>query len=326
MTGAGHRRTDRVPTALLILPYFGPLPNYADLFFRTCAANPTVNWLLVTDQSVDASRLPENVAVKRTTFSALKRGIDAAVGFETALNSPYKLCDFRPAYGQIFLDDIAGFDLWGHCDLDILLGDVRRFLTPEILTGYAKVLIHGHFSLYRNSEEVNRYFLLETPDVSFRRAATTAGPVAFDEFGGIKRILEHHRIPVFRDDRMLADIDQHVYRLIAECPPNHRYQCFYWEDGRVMRRYWEGGHLGTQEYLYIHLQKRRMQPPPPDLHRARGWFIRPRDFVVKDFDPTSPAELSRMNPGHLVHDSRRVLVSRVGRLRDAAARLLGSSP
>src|SRR5262245_24421952 len=243
------------PTILLILPYFGPMPSYSDLFFKSCGANPTINWLFVTDQPIDAGRLPPNVALRRTTFAGLKKSIDTVLGFETVLPSPYKLCDVRPAYGVIFADAIEGFDFWGHCDMDLVFGDIRRFLTPDILHAYTKVLIHGHLSLYRNRDEANHYFELEAPNVRFRDAVSDPRSLAFEEFGGMKVIFERHGIPVFRNDAFFADIKQQVYRLYTESPPNTRHQCFYWERGRLFKSFWEGGTCGKQEYMYIHLQK-----------------------------------------------------------------------
>ena len=39
-----------------------------------------------------------------------------------------KLCDYKPAYGLIFEDELIGYDYWGFCDTDILLGDIYQFL------------------------------------------------------------------------------------------------------------------------------------------------------------------------------------------------------
>jgi hypothetical protein len=74
-----------------------------------------------------------------------------------------RLCDVGPAYGLIFVDAIEGFDFWGHCDMDLVFDDIRRFLTPDILQAYTKVLIHGHLSLHRNRDDVNHYFEIEAP-------------------------------------------------------------------------------------------------------------------------------------------------------------------
>ena len=101
------------PTVLLIIAYFGVLPACASLFFRSCAENPSINWLLVTDQRVEGHLVPDNVTVRQTTMAALRSSINRIMGMKTALRTPYKLIDFKPAYGVIFADDVAGFDWWG---------------------------------------------------------------------------------------------------------------------------------------------------------------------------------------------------------------------
>src|SRR5689334_13575473 len=111
------------PSIVLIIPYFGPLPSYSNLFFRSCGKNPTVNWFLITDQEIDEDRLPSNVSVSRTTFAAVRKTINQIVGFQAALSRPYKLCDLRPAYGEIFSAEVAGYEYWGYCDMDVLFGD-----------------------------------------------------------------------------------------------------------------------------------------------------------------------------------------------------------
>jgi hypothetical protein len=310
--------TSRCHSILLILPYFGPFPRYADLFFRSCAANPSVNWLLVTDQELEAHRVPPNVAIKRMTFSELRASIDIAVGFKTSVPNPYKLSDFRPAYGMIFADEVQGFDFWGHCDLDVIFGDVRKFLTEEVLRTYDKVLMHGHLSLYRNCHEANHYFKLEAPGISFRDVFTTSKLRAFDEFGGLTILLKQHKVPYFRCDDYLADIDQHVYRLNPIQPPHYRHQCFYWEEGKVFRDFWDGTRRGTQEYLCIHLQKRPMSEPPRELRSGNGsFYIMPRRFVAKLSEPRSPAEMDQLNPSNVVFDSKQQLISWVWNVKHA---------
>src|SRR4051812_4996887 len=151
------------PSILLIIVYFGVLPACASLFFRSCAENASINWLLVTDQPVDELRVPNNVSVRQTTMAAFKSSIDRIMGMQTALVTPYKLIDFKPAYGVIFAEDVAGFDWWGHCDMDLMFGQIRSFVTDDILARHDKVFIHGHLSLYRNCEAANHYFQLEAP-------------------------------------------------------------------------------------------------------------------------------------------------------------------
>src|SRR5262249_25313434 len=162
-------------------------------------------------------------------------------------------------FGVIFQDDIAGARFWGHCDMDVIFGDVRKFVTEELLTEYTKLFIHGHFSLYRNCEAANQYFTLKAPGITYTDVFTSEKAFAFDEFSGVRTLLMHHQIPFFRNDSYLADIDPHYYRLRTVDSPNYPHQCFYWERGKVHRGFWEGRSVQTREYLYIHLQQRPMR-------------------------------------------------------------------
>ena len=55
------------------------------------------------------------------------------VDFEIVLNEPYDLCDFKVAYGEIFQEYLEPYDFWGFCDCDLIYGDIRHFLTEELL-------------------------------------------------------------------------------------------------------------------------------------------------------------------------------------------------
>jgi hypothetical protein len=305
---------------VLLLPFFGRLPEIAPMFFRSCAENSTIDWLLMTDQAIDAGDLPSNVRVKRTTLQAFKRAADAALGFDTALTSPYKLCDFKPAYGVICAEDVDGYDFWGHCDMDMIFGDVRRFLTPEILSQYKKVLIHGHLSLYRNCDEANNYFRLETDGLGYRSAFTSGKSLAFDEFGGMRVLLRSHRIPFFRDDSYLADIDRNKSRFTTIQGPNHKHQCFYWERGRVFKAFWDGDALGRQEYMYIHLQKRVIPERSARIAQREAWYITPRGFVARESEISGTAELDRLNPRDVLFDGRRQIAVWLWQLRQMLSR------
>lgn len=313
-----------VSSILLIVPFFGRLPSWSELHFRSCAANPTVNWLLVSDQTFAPGSLPANVRTTQTTMAALKQRIDAIVGFETVLPTPYKLCDFRPLYGILFADDIKGFDFWGHSDLDVIFGDIRRFLPEATLQAYDKVLIHGHLSLYRNTETANNYFRLEAPGLSYRDAFTSPQSLAFDEFGGIRQLLDHHGIAFYRNDSSFADIDPDTYRLTALWSTNYRRQCFYWEGGKLFRAFWTGTSFGRDEYAYIHFQRRPMKPVGSELSAASAFYLTPNGFVAKALgQQPEVAEMARLNPANMAFDFKRKLASSVWHWK---RKVLGTRP
>ena len=115
-----------------ILPYFGHLPKEFGFWLISCQMNSTVDWLLFTDDRTKFN-YPPNVKVTYCTFEDIKNKAQACFDFPIVLNRPYKLCDYKAAYGDIFKNELTGYDYWGMCDLDLVWGNIREFLTDEIL-------------------------------------------------------------------------------------------------------------------------------------------------------------------------------------------------
>src|SRR6185369_6987265 len=79
-------------------------------------------------------------------------------------------------------------------------------LGKEILSSYDRILDLGHLCLYRNTEKVNRYFMLEAPGVPFYKQVFQQGiEMAFDEWQGIYRIFRYHNIPQYHAD-VIVDV------------------------------------------------------------------------------------------------------------------------
>lgn len=84
---------------VLILPYFGKLPNTFDFFLQSCKNNPNIDWLIFSDCNIKEF---DNIKVVHISWQKFKVFVQSKFDFSIALPSPYKLCDFRPAYGYIF--------------------------------------------------------------------------------------------------------------------------------------------------------------------------------------------------------------------------------
>ena len=104
-----------------IIPYFGRLRSDIELWLLSVKYNPTIDWILYTDDRTEYS-YPPNVKVKYTTFEAIQCRIQSLFDFEVTLNTPYKLCDYKVAYGEAFADDLKDYDFWGYCDMDLMWG------------------------------------------------------------------------------------------------------------------------------------------------------------------------------------------------------------
>lgn len=130
---------------IVILPYFGKLPNMFPFWLESCKLNTTVDFLIATDQDIkcDAS----NIKVLSTSLSDIKKRLERVLGMQVWLEKPYKLCDFKPLYGEIFSNYVDGYDFWGYCDCDLIFGDIRKFLTEELLSTKDYLLGMGHFHI-----------------------------------------------------------------------------------------------------------------------------------------------------------------------------------
>ena len=146
----------------IIITYYGKFPWYFCYFLHSCKFNPTIDFYIITDISWDR-KLPPNVNFINNTIDDIKEVASQKLGFKVNIDHPYKLNDFKPAYGFIFPELIEGYDFWGHSDLDVIYGNIRNFLTNEMLDNYDFIsLRHGYttgcFCLYRNNEILNTYF------------------------------------------------------------------------------------------------------------------------------------------------------------------------
>jgi hypothetical protein len=265
------------PSIRLVVPYFGPLPVYLPLVLRSMAHNPDVSWLLLTDQPVPGA--PPNVEVQRWAFADLAARFQRHFDFPLCLPGPYKLCDLRPAFGEVFADELAGVDFWGQCDLDVIFGRIRDHLPAEAFAA-DKVLFAGNFALYRNTPEAAGWFRHEAGRISYRDVLSTPHAHHFDEWAGIYHLLDDLGVRSWQEE-VVFDLSFARYRTRAEHPPGRDPRRYAWEDGEVAEHRVRRGEVVRRTALLVHLQKRRMRAPSPEVLRADRCWIQPDSFAVQ---------------------------------------------
>jgi hypothetical protein len=147
---------------LIIIPYFGTLPPWMDHFLETCRYNPGYSWLILSDAG-NPGNVPPNVMFKEFSLDRFNRLASNRLGMEINIRNPYKLCDYRPAYGIVFRDFLDDFQFWGYSDLDLVYGRLENFIGRDVLTKYDVIsareeYLSGHFTLYRNADKINNLF------------------------------------------------------------------------------------------------------------------------------------------------------------------------
>jgi hypothetical protein len=93
---------------LLICPYFGDLPEWFPLWYSNIERlrDDGYELLFETIEDTFAERVHDVLGVK------YPRG------------DGYKVCDYRCAFGELYADELDGYDYWGHTDLDCVYGRV----------------------------------------------------------------------------------------------------------------------------------------------------------------------------------------------------------
>lgn len=166
----------------LINCYFGEFPWYFNFFLKTCAFNPTIDFIIFSD-NMYKDILPKNVNIIPFTLFDFNQLSTNKLGFKINVKNPYKLCDFKPAYGLIFSDYIKNYDFWGICDIDVILGRIREFFPDMMLANYDVLSVRneypsGFFMLFRNTSYVNSLF---TKSQNYKKIFTDNKHYCFDE-------------------------------------------------------------------------------------------------------------------------------------------------
>lgn len=278
-----------------ICPYFGTLPQHCQLWLNSCAFNKDITWFLITDDK-RAFDYPENVKVIYTTLADLKAEYQNKFDFPISLEGTYKLGDFKPLYGYLYEDTLLkGYDAWGHIDVaDEIYGDIRKFVTDELLDEYDKLMVFGHMCIYKNTPEVNRRFMEKSDsNLTYKHIFSSTKFFNFEEIasGSITRIYMHNNYPIGRMDEHFADISgiYYAFRLgkwNGELTKLKYYKrvplIFSWENGKAYGYSIVDGEILKKEYLYVHFKRRRMGINVP--LDAKEYLIVPSGFEPKNGD------------------------------------------
>ncbi|MBB3839605.1 hypothetical protein FHS57_003614 [Runella defluvii] len=247
-------------TILIILPYFGPFPKMFPFWLESAYANSSIDFLIITNNKLDAKK---NIKVVNMEFEELKLVIQKKFDFPISLPSPYKLCDFKGAYGVIFCNFIKGYDFWGFGDIDLIYGNIRLFLTNEILSNFWVISGWGHLTLYKNNEMCNNFFKNYLEGFQYyKNVFSNPKNSAFDEYNhrGLSdmwKVLYPEKIwncyPF--DDIRVPRIN---FNFISEFHLECSYKLIFEYRNKNLRRIYVNsfGEAAQENILYVHFQQR----------------------------------------------------------------------
>lgn len=276
------RRVNRVAKALrsnklsmqkpliLLAQWFGPWPEWIAFLMESCKWNRDIDWLIFTDQDPPENAAP-NVRFRKISFADQKERICSAIGIDPTPIQPYKLCDLKPALGFVFAEEIADYRNYGHCDIDLVFGDVRSFYDDALLARYEVLSTHadrisGHLAVFRNTD-FNRTAFRRIR--SWQRKAADSKNYGIDEyrFGNVFRRpalwrrLTERRVPALFQERHTTPMTRIPW---LDGTPDYPTRWF-WREGRLTA---EG--CGDRAFMYLHFMNWKASTSHAMRHGAAG--------------------------------------------------------
>jgi hypothetical protein len=258
--------------AVMLLPYIGPLPHWMDLFLLTASRNPSFRFVLYTDQPFDHFPQYENVDWRWMTLEGIRDRFIEKTGLKIPeLQRAYKLCDFKPTYGDLFSEEIKE-PFWGFGDIDMIWGRLDPFMTPDVfeydvVSGDPHRLC-GAFTLFRNAPEMVTLYR-SAPD--FERIFAHPDYRDFDEKGFSDFLKRQPTV------KIALDVGQHGW-------PGRRSNEYVYLDGRVLRPWHPKEILRGRviprmiESAFFHMNGWKHFRHDFDPLKVRGWTLNPEVF------------------------------------------------
>jgi len=155
------------PKINIIILYGNAWPGWFDYFLRSCEKNETINWLIFSGNE-NPKAITDNIRFINISAEDLTGRIKEKLGINPVIKHSFKFADFKPAYGLIFEDYLKDCTFWGYCDIDLVFGNISKFITQQITEDYDIIspsidFFPGHFMLLKNQSNINHLFKL-VPD------------------------------------------------------------------------------------------------------------------------------------------------------------------
>ena len=265
-----------------IVAYFGKLPDTFAFWLKSCKQNPSIDWLLYTDDTRNFD-YPDNVHIVYTKFTDIIERLQKLYDFPLGIRSPKKLCDFKVAYGELFKEELTGYDFWGYCDLDILWGDMRSFYTEELLNKYDKIGFTGNCSIFRNTESIRTMYRMKNhrEEILYKTYFSDDIMHCFDEVG-LNDIFIHNNIPYYSETNFsnLASNRHNFYMCFLPKKERHKNKSvvYCWDNGRLFHIYTYKNKICFQEIMFLHfLGSRRLEVHIDN--KTERFLIVPNEFI-----------------------------------------------
>jgi hypothetical protein len=180
-------------------------------------------------------------------------------------------------YGYLHRDELEGYDFWGFCDIDVVFGDIRYFITDKVLENDVisshSTRLAGHFSLFRNTPMLREAFRKVE---GWEKKICDDKNHQFDEKDFSKLFIRYKNFPAWIRKYIpgYSKLKTKSYFKEFYSTPNCRID---WEDGSrnfPTEWYWERGILtnngSAKPFMYFHFLYWKQNYWKPDYREENG--------------------------------------------------------
>ncbi|OOV20373.1 DUF6625 family protein [Flavobacterium sp. LM4] len=228
----------------LLTCWYGDYPWYFPYFIKSCIHNPTIDFVIVTENTQEIPNKPSNVIIINKSLDEFKAEASKKLGFDLNFDNAYKLCDFKPVCGLLFQDFLEKYDFWGHGDIDMVYGNIRSFITTDILNKYDLISAHkdfitGTFCLYRNNDLMRTLFM-ESRD--YQKVFSSPEWVGFDECNSLYDELQTPGVSVFDFPNHIQSMTYVVRKAESEGRIKPLFELYFYKTMHNKMR-WDNGNI-----------------------------------------------------------------------------------
>jgi len=223
---------------LLISIYLGELKQYINFFLNSLKNCLKYDFILLTnDDNVYKYQIPNNLKIIFINISCFNKLVFETMNLSYDFNiKTYKLCDFKPWYGIILNEHTSKYDYWGHCDLDIIFGnidliydDIFNYDVYTFDDGYGR--LYGPLTIYKNSTNINKLLI--------------------DKKSEIKDLLEHSNIYIIDEIMIFEDLSNNNLKIFKNkkhlTSKNVKNNIIKFENNKI--------YMNNYEYYILHYSK-----------------------------------------------------------------------
>lgn len=184
----------------------------------------------------------------------------------------------------MFAAQLSGYDFWGFCDIDLLFGNLRYFITEHVLEKYNKISWRGHLTLFKNTPQINSFYRRSYkgfPTYKICLGNTSNYPCYYEE-RLINNLFEENGMPVYKAipfaDLKIRSFNFELLHFNKTEAYKNASQIFVWRQGNLQRLFVQNGKILEEAFAYIHFLKRPVKLITA-ASAANGFIIVPNKIL-----------------------------------------------